>query len=651
MTFPRASTSATNFSLSILEKPTKKLICPTLFSLSTSDQPSEEFSSPPTLSLSLPDKSPLSSHSLISLSSPNELPKKPNSPNHLSPSPLCKNPHSPNPISPTPPDKILRETAYPNPFYLCTLLKKCTTFKALQQIHGHLFRNHLHQSNFYATLLVGYCSSIRRAQYAKLVFYQVSYPNIYLWNSIIKAYCESCSLKETIFLYTQLQRSNTKPDNYTFPSLLKACANEPSLQIGEIIHSTIVKRGIESDLFVQTGLIDIYGKCFNMQCACKVFDKMTTKSIVSWTAMIVGYSSSGNMVMARNLFDQMPERNLVSYNAIISGYVKSGDLSNACELFNEMPEKNMVSFTTMIDGYSKSGDMPSARFLFDQLAQRDVFLWSALISGYAQNGQPNEAVKLFVEMQTKSEKPDEHIMVSVMSACAQLGSLSLAKWVDGFIYANKMEVGRAQMIASLIDMHSKCGNLERAYEIFGGLLERELVCYSSMIHGLSIHGHGQKAIKLFSQMLNEGIKPDGVVFIVALSACSREGMVDQGRRFFKQMSEKYQIFPSSDHYAIMVDLFGRAGRLEEAYELMKTMPIQPNVGAWGALLGACRLQGHIELGEMVAKRLFDIEPHNGGNYVLLSNIYAAANRWADVWCVREMMRERGVRKIPGCSWL
>ncbi|KAK9289721.1 hypothetical protein L1049_007880 [Liquidambar formosana] len=200
-------------------------------------------------------------------------------------------------------------------------------------------------------------------------------------------------------------------------------------------------------------------------------------------------------------------------------------------------------------------------------------------------------------------------------------------------------------------MNAKCGNMERATKLFEEMPKRDIISYCSMIQGLSIHGHGAQAVGLFARMLNEGLTPDDVAFTVILIACSRAGLVEEGCHYFDCMRHQYSIVPSPDHYACMVDLLGRSGRLKAAYELIKSMPVEPHACAWGALLGACKLHCDIELGELVAGRLFELEPQNAGNYVLLSNIYAAADRWLDVSLVRYKMKERGIRKIPGCSWI
>ncbi|XAR54626.1 hypothetical protein NMG60_11029848 [Bertholletia excelsa] len=532
-----------------------------------------------------------------------------------------------------------------------SLLSACKTIRNLEQIHALIIRKGAEQDHFLVTRFISLCTSFSASiSYAASVFDRVSQPNVYMWNTFIKSHCEHSSVAHSLSVFLRMKQS-VVPDKYTFPSLIKACSNQLALIEGRAIHGLIVRYGTDGDVFVGSSLIDMYGKCQEIESARKVFDQMRTRNEVSWTAMIVGYMNMGDIAEAMKLFDRMTDKNLASWNAMITGFVKFGDLRSARKLFDEMPEKNVVSFTAMIDGYAKMGNMTSARFLFEQSPEQDIVSWSALISGYVQNGQPNEAIKLFIEMQSRNIRPDEFIVVSLMSACSQIGSLELAKWVDSYVSQSSLDIMRVHVLAALVDMNAKCGNMCRATTLFDQMPKRDLISFCSMIQGLSIHGHGVQAVSLFHRMLEEGLTPDAVAFTVILTACSRAGLVEEGCRFFDSMINEYSIVPTVDHYACMVDLLGRSGKLRAAYKLLKSMPVEPHASAWGALLGACRLHCDIELGEEIAARLFELEPHNAGNYVSLSNIYAAADRWLDVSLLRNKMSERMVKKIPGCSWI
>ncbi|MCD7460368.1 hypothetical protein HAX54_043399 [Datura stramonium] len=549
--------------------------------------------------------------------------------------------------------KCLITPAEPSPITVLNLLRASRSIKNLEQVHTHIIQKGYEQDHFIINQFISLCNTFSSdVSYATGVFEHVIQPNVYVWNTLIKGYSKKSSLADCFLVLKQMKRSmNVVPDKYTFPSLVKTCSSALALREGQIIHGLIVRYGTDSDVFVGSSLIDLYGKCKQIEYARRIFDEIPLKNEVIWTAMIVAYIYVSDLSEARKLFDEMPQRNVASWNAMIRAFVKFGDLFSAKQLFDSMPDKDVVSFTTMIDGYAKAGDMASARFLFDQSFDRDIISWSALISGYAQNGQPNEAVKIFHEMLSMNVRPDEFIMVSLMCACSQLGRLDLANWVEHYMSQNSFDLNQVHIAAALVDMNAKCGNMERATMLFEGMPKRDLVSYCSMIQGLSIHGCSSQAVDLFDRMLNEGLVPDDVSLKIILTACSRAELVKDGCRIFNLMKNKYSVKHSPDHYACIVDLLGRSGKLKDAYELIKSMPVEPHAGAWGALLGACKLHCDIEVGEEISRRLFELEPQNTGNYMLLSDIYAAANRWLDVALLRQKMSEKGLRKIPGCSWV
>ncbi|XP_021289183.1 putative pentatricopeptide repeat-containing protein At5g37570 [Herrania umbratica] len=531
---------------------------------------------------------------------------------------------------------------------LPTLLRSCKTQNQLHQIHAHIIKKGLQQDHFLITLFLSLSTSL---SYSTSVFNYLFHPSTCVWNSLLKGYSRNSSFLQTLSLFIRMKRDGGLPDKYTYSLVIKGCSCQFKAWEGKMLHGLALKGGVKEDVFVGTSLVDFYGKIKEIFNARKVFDEMSERNVVSWTALVAGCINVGDFVEAKRVFDLMPERNVATWNALIGGVVRTGDLTNARKVFDEMPERNVVSYTTMIDGYAKAGDMASARFLFEQAPERDIVAWSALISGYEQNGQPNEAVKIFIRMGQINVKPDEFILVSLMSACSQVGSLELAKWVDCYLSRSEIDIRQAYVMTALIDMNAKCGNMDRAAKLFEEIPKRDVIQYCSVIQGLAIHGQEAQAVELFNRMISEGLIPDEIAFTIILNACSSAGLVEEGWHYFETMKNEYSVVPTPDHYACMVDLLSRKGRLKAAYELIKSMPVEPHAGAWGALLGACKLHCDVELGEMVAARLFDLEPLNAGNYVLLSNIYAAAEQWLNVSLVRNKMKERGVRKIPGCSWI
>uniref|UniRef100_A0A7N0UAG5 Pentatricopeptide repeat-containing protein n=1 Tax=Kalanchoe fedtschenkoi TaxID=63787 RepID=A0A7N0UAG5_KALFE len=440
-------------------------------------------------------------------------------------------------------------------------LRSCKTIFHLQQLHAHIIRKGLEQDLFILSRFICICNSLCNTAYAASVFARVSTPSSYLWNCLIKGLCENSSLAETQSGFVGLRRSGGAPDCYTYSSLIKACANEGRIEEGMMAHGGVIKCGANENVYVGTCLIDMYGKCGEVGLARKVFDEMVVRNVVSWTALLFGYAGVGDMAEAKNIFDKMPGRNSTTWNAMIKGFVKSGELNKARRLFDEMPVKNAVSYTILIDGYARDGDMAYARCLFDQAVDVDIVAWSALISGYVKNGQPYEAVKMFEKMCSQNVKADEFIMVSLMSACSKIGIPKLAEWVDAYVCQSSIDHRNYYISAALVDMNAKCGNMDRATVLFEEMPRRNLVSYCSMMQGFSIHGCGAQAVGLFRRMLDDGLTPDGVAFTVILTACCDAGLVDEGCHFFNLMTNQYSIAPSPDHYACMVNLYGRAGQL------------------------------------------------------------------------------------------
>lgn len=395
----------------------------------------------------------------------------------------------------------------------------------------------------------------------------------------------------------------------------------------------------------------MYGKCGDLGLSRKVFDEMIVRDVVSYNALLGAHARGGeDMSSARRVFDGMPVRNVISWNAMVVGYANCGDLESARLVFEEMPQKNVVSWTAMIVGYTRCGVLDVARALFEMMPERNLVSWTVMINGYAQNGQPVEALALFRRMEVDRMKPDAFTMTGVISASAQLGGAELANSISSYVEKNGIERNE-KVLTALADMHAKCGNMEEACRVFNEIPEPDVFSYSALITGLASHGYGIRALEIFSRMQAENIEPDHITFVGVLNACSHTGLINDGLSFWKSMIEDYKIEPGPDHYACMVDMLGRAGQLNEAHGLIKSMPSGPHCGALGALLAACRTYDDVEIAEIVAEQLFELEPDNTGNYMLLASIYASRERWDDAARVREVMNERGINKLAGCSWI
>ncbi|KAL5783136.1 hypothetical protein ACOSP7_008165 [Xanthoceras sorbifolium] len=299
---------------------------------------------------------------------------------------------------------------------------------------------------------------------------------------------------------------------------------------------------------------------------------------------------------------------------------------------------------------SCTGGILFARKVFDEMPKRDSISWSAMIGGYARLGLSTEAIGLFRKMQISGVCPDDITMISVLSACTDLGTLEVGKWVESFIEKERVNKS-VELSNALIDMFAKCGDVDKALKLFRNMTGRNIVSWTSVIDGLATHGRGLEAVALFEEMIGAGVAPDDVAFIGLLSACSHSGLVDKGREYFDSMKKDFNLVPKIKHYGCVVDMLCRAGLVKEAFEFVQMMPIEPNPIVCRSLISACCAHGELKLGESITKRLIGNEPMHESNYVLLSNIYAKMLHWEKKTKIREVMDKRGMRKIPGSTMM
>ncbi|RAL44531.1 hypothetical protein DM860_011808 [Cuscuta australis] len=381
------------------------------------------------------------------------------------------------------------------------------------------------------------------------------------------------------------------------------------------------------------------------------FDEMPVRDIASWNTMITGFSRNGMMSEAYRLFVAMPVRNEVSWNAMISGYAESGDMELALKIFSKAPEKGPIAKTAIITGHMKRGDIGLAEEMFEEMPEKNLVTWNAVIAGYVENGRAEDGLKLFRKMAKMRIKANPSTLSSVLLGCSNLSAFRFGMQVHQHVC--KLPIRFDMTVGtSLVSMYCKCGILEDAWKLFLGMPRKDVVSWNAMISGYAQHGKGEKALRLFGDMRNNGIRPDWISFVGVLSACNHAGLVDLGIHHFAKMQKDYGIKPKPDHVTCMVDLLGRAGRLDEAVDLItKNADTKPHPAFFGTLLGACRTHKNVRIAEFAAKRLRDLNPSNAVGYVELANVYAAKNQWDGVSRVRKLMKENQVIKTPGYSWM
>ncbi|PON56834.1 Tetratricopeptide-like helical domain containing protein [Trema orientale] len=517
--------------------------------------------------------------------------------------------------------------------------------------------NSIQKPNF----LLSKAIDLKDFTYSSLLFHHIPEPNDYAFNIMIRGLTTTWQKYDlTLGFYYQMNSLGLKPNKFTYPFLFMACSNLSALNHGRAAHSSVFKYGLDRDGHVSHSMITMYARCGELSYARRVFDEISKRDLVSWNSMISGYSKMGYAQDAAGLFREMKdagfEPNEMTLVSVLGACGDLGDVSLGrwVEEFvveNKL-ELNSYLGSALIGMYGKCGDLSSARRIFDSMVTKDCVTWNAMISGYAQNGLSDEAIMLFDGMKDAGIDPDKRTLVGLLSASASVGALDMGKWVDK--YASQRGIQHDVYVATaLLDMYAKCGSLDDALRVFEDMPQKNEVSWNAMISALACHGRAMEAISLFKRMIDEGgaACPNDITFVGVLSACVHVGLVDEGRRWFNLMSSSFGLTPKIEHHSCMVDLLARAGHVQEAWNFIEEMPEKPDEVLLGALLAACQKCKNVDVTKKVTQLLLELEPSNSGNYVISSKIYAKLNKWEDSARMRVLMRQRGVSKTPGCSWI
>lgn len=412
--------------------------------------------------------------------------------------------------------------------------------------------------------------------------------DIVSWNTLISGYAQNGREEEAIKLFCCMAEDGFRWNEHTFVGVLSACSGLKSMKLGKEVHAWLLKEGMHLNPFISSGIVDVYCKCGNMKYAEFAHLSSGLENTFSTTSMIVGYSLQGKMVEAKRHFDSLSEKNSVVWTAMFSGYVKTQQCDEVFELFNEFKAKESIV-------------------------------------------------------------PHPLILLSMLGSCAIKAIVDPGKQIHGYAFRLGIDMDDKFMTAT-IDMYSKCGNITYAKNIFQKIRNRDTVLYNVMIAGYAHHGYEHEALRLFEQMKETGLRPDAGTFIAVLSACRHCGLVELGEFYFNLMVKEYAVTPEIDHYACMIDLYGRANQLEKAVALMREMPVEPDAILLGTFLNACKMNRNVELAREAEEKLLGIEGGSGARYVQLANIYASEGKWDEMGRIRKKMKGKEVKKFAGCSW-
>uniref|UniRef100_A0A0D9XGK4 Pentatricopeptide repeat-containing protein n=1 Tax=Leersia perrieri TaxID=77586 RepID=A0A0D9XGK4_9ORYZ len=569
------------------------------------------------------------------------------------------------------------------------LLRRCGSVRRINQLHAHLV---VHgclavDAAVASQILASYCAFPGGLCYARHLFDGIPDPDRFMYNCLVRAYCNSHCPQEALRLHRGMIGRGILPNEFTLPFVLKACARAQTWGHGMATHGVVVKLGFVGQVFVGNALLHCYALAGSLEDSRRFFDEMVDRNVVSWNSMINGYAQAGKTREACSLFGGMrrhgilaDEFTLVSLlfacsvegnlefgkllhchllvsgcpadlilgNALVDMYGKCGNLLMARTCFDMMPIKNVVSWTSMLCALAKHGFVDAARDWFEQMPEKSIVSWNAMISCYVQGGRCRDALDLYNHMKSLGLTPDEFTLAAVLSACGQHGDLASGKMIHDYIRARVNNPGVA-LFNSLLDMYARCGQVETAISLFSKMPSKNVISWNTIIGALAMHGRAQDALMFFRSMVSDSFSPDEITFVAILSACSHGCLLEAGQYYFQAMRHVYNVKPDLEHYTCMVDLLGRGGLLAKAVDLIKDMPVKPDVVVWGALLGACRIHGQIHIGKQVIKQLLELEGMSGGLFVLISNLLYETHQWEDMKKLRKLMREWGTKKDMGVS--
>ncbi|KMT08745.1 hypothetical protein BVRB_6g140150 [Beta vulgaris subsp. vulgaris] len=538
-------------------------------------------------------------------------------------------------------------------------------------------------------LLSAYSKSARLVEMLE-VFGSIPTKDGITWNAFISGYVNCGRYGDAVEAYrTMLEEGNMHLNRITFSTMLILSSNMDCVDLGRQIHGQIVKCGFLYFMFVANPLVDMYSKLGFVGDAQQVFEEAPERNLVMYNTMIGGFSRRGMFEESWRLLDSMPDKDSITWTTMITGLTQNGFDREAVIVMRKMREQDfsMDHFTfgsaltacgrvgilkegkelhayitrtgyqgnvfvgsALIDMYCKCNCINYAKTVFKRMTHKNTVSWTAMLVGYCQSGLSQEAIRTFLEMHKNSIEPDDITLGSVVSSCADLASLD-----EGIQFHNQALVsGLLSSIAvsnALITLYGRCGIIEDSLKLFREMNVRDEISWTALMSAYAQFGKAHETMNLFEEMLSHGLKPDEATLVAVLSACSRAGLVKEGKMYFELMMEKHGIVATPDHYTCMIDLFSRAGRLEEAKSFISGMPYIPDAIAWGTLLSSCRVYGNMEIAKWAADSLFELNPQHPAAYVLLSSIYAAEGKWEHVAQLRKGMRDKGVKKEPGYSWI
>ncbi|XP_064984032.1 pentatricopeptide repeat-containing protein At1g03540-like [Musa acuminata AAA Group] len=534
------------------------------------------------------------------------------------------------------------------------------SFSCGLRLHAHIIKSGLDSDRFVGNSLLSlYFMLCPDFSVTRHVFESLPVRDVISWTSMVSGYVRAGRPLESLLMFVKMSTfGGVEPNAFTLSSAVKASSDLGDVRLGRCFHGMVMTRGFETNHVIASALVYMYGRNSALEDARQMFDELPEPDAICWTSIISVLTWNDEFAKALSCFYSMMRRKELgivpdgfTFGTIMTalgnlGRARQGKEAHAKVITSGLCG-NVVVESSTLDMYAKCGYMVDSRKVFDRMASKNAVSWCALLGGYCQGKNYRAVLNLFRVM----DKGDDHYSFgTVLRACAGLAAIREGKE----LHCKYLRMGGWRDVvveSALIDLYAKCGLIDYAYHLFTKIFIRNLITWNAMICGLAQNGRGGQAIEVFDEMVKGGTKPDCISFIGVLFACSHTGLVDEGKRYFRSMTEDYGIAAGIEHYNCMVDLLSRVGLLKEAEDLINNAKYRDDSSLWAALLGACATYSSPGVAERVAKKMMELEPQYHLSYVLLANVYKTVGRWNDALQVRKLMRERGVRKAPGKSWI
>ncbi|PIA49277.1 hypothetical protein AQUCO_01300258v1, partial [Aquilegia coerulea] len=547
--------------------------------------------------------------------------------------------------------------------FCSNVLKVCTKngfFLEGKQVHSYIIKSGFDYQQSLLNQLLNLYLKCRDFEDGVNLFDEMSIRNVVSWNIMISGcgYNMAFDGNQSLLLFKRMLFDKVEPNYITFVSLLSSCIEFYDVGSGKQLHCFITKYSFSNNHVVCSVLIDLYGKCGLVEEARRLFDRTLPKDLVLWNVMVSCYTLNSLGEEALGVFELLRSDGLkgddFTFSSLLCscGIIGFGDLGKQIHglIIRLSFDMDILVSSALIDMYVKNDNILDARKIFDGMTTRNVVSWTTMVVGYGRQGDGKEAMQLLKDMLRGYLSPDELTIASILSSCANIAAINEI----GQVHSHATKKGLESFLSignALINAYSKCGSLAGAFQSFNSICKPNLITWTSIIGAYAFHGLPRRAIEIFEEMLSKGAEPDRLAFLGVLSACSHGGLVSEGFYYFGSMTNDHQLVPGLEHYACLIDLLGRAGHLDRAYDILENMPIEPGANVLGAFIGACKAHGNVRLAILAAEKLFKLEPEDSMSYTLMSNSYAFVGRWIDVARVRKLMRDRCDHKVPGCSWI